>query len=146
MPGECRLVTSGRLDQLSDISEFVVQAARQAGLNEKDVFHVQAAVDEACANIVEHAYNGQEGGDITLKCRWTEDTFTVIIHDSGSSFDPEAVPPPNLSDDLCARKAGGLGLYFMRKMMDQVCFEFDPDAGNTLTMIKRITSSPEDAP
>ena len=136
MPGECCLVTAGRLDQLSDVSKFVVQAARQAGLNEKDVFHVQAAVDEACANVIEHAYEGLESGAITLSCCWTEDTFTVTIQDSGSSFDPEAIPLPDLSDDLDAREAGGLGLYFMRQMMDKVRFEFNEKAGNTLTMVK----------
>jgi serine/threonine-protein kinase RsbW len=138
MPGECHLITAGRPDQLCEISEFVVQAARRAGLNEKDVFYVQTAVDEACANIIEHAYEGQEGGHIRLNCCWTEDTFTVTIQDRGSPFDPEAVPPPNLSDNLDARGVGGLGLYFMRQMMDEVCFEFDDQAGNTLTMVKRI--------
>ena len=142
MANECHLVVPGQLEQLETIREFVVQAAQQTGLDDRQVFQVQMSVDEACANIVEHAYQGTQGGDIVLHCRWTEDEFTVIIHDYGRPFDPTCVPLPNLSSDLEARKCGGLGLYFMYEMMDQVRFEFE-DARNTLTMVKRIVPNKE---
>lgn len=141
MSHECHLTVPSRLDQLTTISEFVAQASQQARLDERTTFHIQMAVDEACTNVIQHAYQGTESGEIILTCRWTEDTFTVTVQDHGRPFDPSAIPPPDLSTDLEQRREGGLGLYFMRRLMDEVRFEFDAERGNTVTMIKHITPS-----
>lgn len=138
MPNECHLTVPGRLDQLITISEFIAQAARQSKLDERTTFHIQMAVDEACTNVIQHAYRGIEEGEITLTCRCTDDMFTVIIQDHGRPFDPTEVPSPDLSADLEDRREGGLGLYFMHRLMDEVRFDFNNKAGNTVTMIKRI--------
>jgi serine/threonine-protein kinase RsbW len=139
MPDECHLTVPGRLDQLITISEFIDRAAHQARLDERTTFHIQMAVDEACTNVVQHAYRGIEGREIILTCRWTNDVFTVTIQDHGHPFDPTTVPLPDLSADLEDRREGGLGLYFMNRLMDEVRFDFDAETGNTVTMIKRIT-------
>jgi len=140
MPNECDLQVLGRADQLDKIREWVGQAAHLAGLDDEQVFHVQMSVDEACANVVEHAYEGIEGGTISLKCAWDAETLTIIIEDCGKPFDPETVPPPDLSTNLETRRLGGLGLYFMRQLMDQVHFEFERGC-NRLVMIKKIRPS-----
>ena len=146
MSNECDLVVPGRADQLDTIREYIGRVARRAGLDEQQVFRVQLSVDEACANVVEHAYENTQGGDIVLKCKWNEDELTITIRDFGQPFDPKCVPPPNLDNDLESRTPGGLGLYFMYQMMDQVCFEFDQDNGNTLTMVKQLKPPPQDIP
>jgi serine/threonine-protein kinase RsbW len=134
-----RLTVPGQFDRLAQIAEFVTRAAREAGLTEDDVFHVEMAVDEACSNIIEHAY-ADRTGDIDLACTSSAPgAFEITIHDSGRPFDPEVValskvgPPADL-DDL---NEGGLGLYFMRKLMDEVRFEMAAGQGNTLYMAKR---------
>lgn len=140
MAVERKLTAPGRFENLAQISDFITQAARDAGFDEDDVFHIQMAVDEACSNVIEHAY-GQGGGDINLTCCIEDDgDLRIEIADHGKPFDPDQVPNPKIgpdSVDLDAIKAGGLGLFFMRKLMDEVTFRFDPDAGNLLTMIKR---------
>lgn len=136
------LTVPGRFDQLARISDFVTRAAREAGFGEDDVFHIQMAVDEACANIVEHSYGPKRSGDIDLTCFGRIDgEFRIEIADKGEPFDPNSVPLPQISKDknetgLDDIQVGGLGLYFMRKLMDEVTFEFDAD-GNRLVMIKR---------
>jgi len=131
------LVVPGRFDRLTEISAFITQAAHAAGLDDDEVFHVEMAVDEACSNIIEHAYAAQMG-DIDLACRCPgTGQFEVVIRDFGQPFDPEDVPPPALGADLDDLNEGGLGLYFMRKLMDEVRFEFVPGQGNVLTMLKR---------
>lgn len=133
------LVVPGRFDRLTEISTFITQAARAAGLDDDEVFHVEMAVDEACSNIIEHAYAVQTG-DIDLACRCpAAGQFEVVIRDFGEPFDPEEVPPPamNAPAELDNLNEGGLGLYFMRKLMDEVRFEFVPGQGNILTMLKR---------
>lgn len=145
MPNECDLEVQGRADQLDKIREWVGQVAQQAGLDDDQIFRVQMSVDEACANVVEHAYESSDGGKIVLKCAWDDETLTITIRDYGKPFDPQAVPAPNLSTDLEARKPRGLGLYFMYQMMDQVHFEFGQDGYNTLVLVKKIKPD-QDAP
>ncbi len=134
-----QLIVPGRFERLTEIAEFITRAAREAGLNDDEVFHVEMAVDEACSNIIEHAYATQ-AGDINLACTCpAAGQFEIVIRDSGRPFDPAEVPPPNVDTpaDLDNLNEGGLGLYFMRKLMDEVRFEFVPGQGNMLTMIKR---------
>jgi serine/threonine-protein kinase RsbW len=128
-------VFPGRYESLHPIREFVVRAAKQAGFNEAGVYAVELAVDEACSNIIEHAYGGEGKGDIRCSYRIDEDALTIVIQDHGKRFDPDAVPEPNFSAQLENLKAGGAGLFLMRKMMDEVHFKFN-DHGNTLTMVK----------
>jgi serine/threonine-protein kinase RsbW len=127
----------GRFESLAAIGKFVTRAAEAAGLDERAVYAVQMAVDEACSNIIEHAYGGEGQGDIECTCLVSDDGLSVILRDRGRSFDPAGVPPPDLHVSLEERDAGGLGLYFIRRLMDEVHFEFRPNLGNTLTMVKR---------
>jgi serine/threonine-protein kinase RsbW len=61
----------------------------------------------------------------------------VTLKDHGSSFDPSDIPEPDLNTSLEEREEGGLGLFLIRKLMDEVHFESQPDSGNVLTMVKR---------
>jgi len=131
------LTFPGRFDRLAAISEFVTHAAEVAGLDARAIYAVQVAVDEACCNIIEYAYGGEGRGDIECTCRINDGSLAVILRDHGRPFDPTSVPEPDLHASLEDRNGGGLGLYFMRQLMDKVHFEFTPDSGNVLTMVKR---------
>ncbi|MDH4137960.1 MAG: ATP-binding protein [Anaerolineae bacterium] len=129
-----------RFDSLAAIGEFVTRAAEAAGLDARAVYAVEMAVDEACANIIEHAYGGEGRGDIECTCIVKNNELTVILRDYGCPFDPTSVPEPDLCASLEDREVGGLGLYCIRQLMDKVRFEFTPDSGNVLTMVKRKES------
>jgi serine/threonine-protein kinase RsbW len=101
------------------------------------VFEVQTAVDEACTNIINYAYFGK-GGIITITCERQDKYFVVTIRDSGKPFDPSSVPAPDLEADLNKRKIGGLGIYLMKKLMDDISYSFDAKSGNTLVMRKEV--------
>jgi len=137
MDTEQTLTLPGRFNSLAAISEFATRAAEAAGLDPRAVYAVQMAVDEACSNIIEHAYGGEGRGAIECTCRINDDGLTVIIRNHGRPFDPTIVPQPDLHASLEDRKEGGLGLYFIRQLMDEVRFEFTPDSGNVLTIVKR---------
>jgi serine/threonine-protein kinase RsbW len=122
---------------LDEIREFVGEIARQVGFSEKEVYSIQLAADEASTNIIEHAYAGVEEGRIEIDCNITGDELKIVMRDNGKSFDPSSVPEPNVKADLTERKIGGLGMYLMRKLMDEVSYESLPKGGNILTMIKR---------
>ncbi len=131
------LTFPGRFDSLAAISEFVTRAAEAADLDARAVYAVQMVVDEACSNIIEHAYGGEGRGNIECTCRINDDGLTVILRDHGRPFDPTSVPKPDIHANLEDRDGGGLGFYLMHQLMDEVHFEFTPDSGNVLTMVKR---------
>lgn len=136
---ERHLTVPGRFESLARISEFVTAAARSAGLDDDDVFHVEMAVDEACSNVIEHAYEGLQGV-IELTCATSEaGSLKIVILDRGRPFDPDSVPQPAVVDParIDVMQEGGLGLYFMHKLMDEVRFERVPGNGNKLIMTKR---------
>jgi len=129
---------TAKFEYLDEIRDFVGGIATQGGFNEKDVYNIKLATDEAASNIIEHAYEGVSDGILEISCGLQETSITIILVDHGESFDPSEVPLPNLKADLSERKVGGLGIYLMRKLMDGVHYEADPKNNrNTLTLIKR---------
>jgi serine/threonine-protein kinase RsbW len=130
------LEIDGKLENLSVIADFIATAMRQIGA-EESIFEVQTAVDEACTNIIQHGYSGK-GGIITISCELQDDDLVVTIRDRGTPFDPGSVPPPDLEADWERRKVGGLGMYLMRKLMNDVSYDFDAEKGNKLTMRKTL--------
>jgi serine/threonine-protein kinase RsbW len=131
------LTVPGRFEYLATIADFIALAGSDAGFDQDMIFHVQMAVDEACSNVIEHAYQGQDKGDITLSCHCDGKDWIIAIIDTGRPFDPDSIPAPNLDPCLDDIKTGGLGLYFMHQLMDEVEFSFDEEKGNRLCMVKR---------
>jgi serine/threonine-protein kinase RsbW len=129
-------------DCLSDVGALIHQAANSAGLDDSSRYQVETAVDEACSNIIEHAYEGEDLGDIVIECDTQPGVLTVKLYDTGKPFDPELVRSPKFDLDLEDRPDRGLGLFFMRRWMNTVKFEFSEQNGNILTMVKKaeITS------
>jgi anti-sigma regulatory factor (Ser/Thr protein kinase) len=128
---------TAKFEYLDEIREFVGEIARAGGFGPKDVYNIQLAADEAASNIIEHAYEGVSNGLLELSCGVTGNTITIILVDHGASFDPSVIPMPDLKADLSERKIGGLGIFLMRKLMDEVRYETKPNKSNVLTMIKR---------
>ena len=131
------------LDQLDVIRTFAAQAARDGGLDDSDIYSVELCVDEACTNIIEHAYEGIEGGDIEITFDSNGQALTIIIRDHGKPFDPSTLASPDLDADLDSRQVGGLGVFLMKKMMDELRFEPLGESGNVLTMVKRCKDRSE---
>jgi len=129
---------TANFEYLDEIRDFVGDIAQSGGFNEKDVYNIQLATDEAASNIIEHSYEGVSDGVLEISCGVKKNTITIILTDHGKSFDPSDIPAPNLKADLSERQIGGLGLYLMRKLMNEVHYEADKKNNrNTLTLIKR---------
>ncbi|MGH2537372.1 MAG: ATP-binding protein [Candidatus Promineifilaceae bacterium] len=131
----------GNFDVVGEICAFVALGAQRAGFESEDVFHIELACDEACTNVIEHAYGGENRGHIHVAWEHNKRRFSVTIRDHGRPFEPAEVPeplPPGAEDDLDRLKIGGLGLHFMRRLMDEVRFSFDPAGGNSLVMVKYL--------
>ena len=130
------LTFSTTFDILDRIRTFVGDQAREAGFNAKDIYSIQLATDEAASNIIEHAYDGRPNGKFEVTCDFQSGRLVITLLDHGKVFDPSQVEEPDLKADLSDRKIGGLGIYLMRNLMDEVHYE-TTQAGNFLTMVKR---------
>ncbi|MBI3241335.1 MAG: ATP-binding protein [Chloroflexi bacterium] len=133
---ESRLIVPARYDRIKQLCTFVVEAAELAGLDESAVFHCQIAVDEACTNIIEHGYEGEDKGQIEVVCRAGAGVLSIELRDQAKPFDVSQVPEPQLNVSIEETAVGGLGVYFMKKMMDEVNFVYK-DGTNSLLMVKR---------
>jgi len=132
-----KITFAANFETLDEIREFVGEHARQAGFSDKEIYAIQLAADEASTNIIEHAYAGVENGKIEINCAIDNGELKIVMCDRGKSFNPSSVPEPNVKADLSDRQIGGLGMYLMRKLMDEVSYEISTEAGNILTMVKR---------
>lgn len=134
---ETVLKVPGRYDRLEQIAKFVEQSGAEAGLDTVAICRCQLAVDEACTNIIEHGYQGEDRGPIEIACEGGSGELVITISDQARPFDAETVPEPQLGgDDLDELQVGGLGLYFMRQVMDAVEFTRE-EGGNKLVLVKR---------
>lgn len=136
-----KVIFDANFDNLDEIRDIVAEAARQVGFSDKEIYAIQLAADEASSNIIEHAYAGMTGGKLEIDLSTTDKMLKIVMRDQGKPFDPSSVPEPNVKADLSERKIGGLGMYLMRKLMDEVTYESSSERGNILTMIKRLGES-----
>ena len=120
---------------LPDVLAFVEETCATAGVKPALVFDLQLAIEEACSNVIEHAYRGKRG-IFSLTFAASDSDVIITLHDHGRPFDPEAVVKPDPSLPLRKRPIGGLGLHLIYQLMDDVRFSFD-GAGNTLVLVKR---------
>ncbi len=134
------LTVPGRYEEIQKVCQFMADGAAASGLDQTAVFHIELACDEACTNVIEHAYGGEDRGEITVSWQLDGRSFIIRVHDHGRSFNPDTVPVPTLPPDASEPenvKVGGLGIHFMRQLMDEVRFAFDDESGNTLTLVKK---------
>jgi anti-sigma regulatory factor (Ser/Thr protein kinase) len=127
-------VFPARPERLCEIRHAVAEAAGGLGCPEPVLHDVVLAVDEACQNIIRHAY---QGGDGAIRVTVGRDAMGLVINliDFAPPVDVAKICPRAL-DDL---RPGGLGTHFIRSVMDEVSFlPPPPGAGNLLQLIKRI--------
>jgi anti-sigma regulatory factor (Ser/Thr protein kinase) len=114
------------------VRSLVGAAAQVVGFEKPDVNHVCLAVDEACTNIIRHAYGGDHGRKIEVRLVLHPDRLDVNLRDYGRKAEPGEIKPREL-DDI---RPGGLGVHFIREIMDQVVYDTSPEVGTELRMTK----------
>ena len=108
-----------QVNEIPPMLEFVCQQAESAGIHPKRIMHLQLAIEESAVNIASYAYEIPPG---EILVRVEEDTkqFKVDLIDTGVPFDPLSVTEPDLEAGIDEREIGGLGILFIRRVMDEV--------------------------
>jgi serine/threonine-protein kinase RsbW len=125
-------------ENLSMIRDFVGSIGERAGFTKGDLVKLELAVDEACANVIEHAYGSDSTREVTVKATLDTEAVQIRIIDTGRGFDPSAVPQADLETLKRQRKSGGLGMRLIKSVMDEVHYEIGPGQKNELRMTKRL--------
>ena len=136
MVAEGKATFPGYYASLADVAAFIREAAYQAGFDNATIYNIELALDEAVTNIIEHAYGAEGVGEIELAYRTDEAGLTITIQDYGQPFDPEAVQIPDIHASLQERENHGLGVFLIRRLMDEVHFSFSQTRGNSLVLVK----------
>ncbi len=131
-----RIDVPARPGRLKMLRALVSECAANSGCNEDLVRDLTLAVDEACQNVIRHAYGGDETGSMILEARTKGECLVFYLRDFAPPVDVSQVAPRDL-DDL---RPGGLGTHLIRSVLDEVAFMPPPEGGgNVLKMVKRIS-------
>jgi serine/threonine-protein kinase RsbW len=134
------LVVSNETANLACVREFVLTSLRKTRLPDVEHGKVVLAVDEAVSNIMRHAYEDFSRGTrkIMVEFAADEEKVAFCLRDSGKEFDPTCIDSPNILEHVRQGRRFGLGLFLMRRVMDEVKFVFRAGIENMLTMVKYI--------
>lgn len=123
---------------LAKIGDLASHAGHRVGFNDADIGDIQLAIDEVCTNTIIHGLKRDPNRTFQLIIQWGAGEIEIIVRETGEAFDPEEVQLPDTGADLESRQIGGLGIYLVRKVMDEVTFNVDEDGMKTLYMVKRV--------
>ena len=110
------------IDNLDKVIDFVEVCADRVGLKGMRKSRMLVAIEEAFVNVCHYAYPGGEG-KVELACGSEGDVFVVEIADNGVAFNVLSLPDPNTTADIMERKIGGLGVYLIRRLTDDVSYQ-----------------------
>ncbi|GIK51346.1 MAG: ATP-binding protein [Planctomycetaceae bacterium] len=137
-----RIEVDAKTANLAKVREFLHGAIKRSSLPAGDINKVVLAVDEAVANIIQHGYVGRDDGKVEVQIEADGSRFTIRILDSGISYDTAKGANANADLDLkshiSAGSKRGLGLFIMRKVMDEVQYSSREGQQNVLTLVKYI--------
>lgn len=120
---------------LAKVRNFVAQHAAKQGFSKQDVADIRLAVDEAYTNIIKHSYKNDSDQTVDIKLGYDDDVFWIALLDEGQSFDVSRYKEPDVEQKIKQKKRGGVGVYLIKKLMDEVTYEQENDT-NIITMTK----------
>jgi anti-sigma regulatory factor (Ser/Thr protein kinase) len=126
---------------LATVRDTVHEVVNGSAFPANDINRIILAVDEAVANIMEHAYDSDAPeSELTISLEINADStrFEVVIYDSGKEFDPSDIDTPDMDKHVAAGRRNGLGIFLMRQIMDEVKYTFVQGYRNELRMVKYV--------
>lgn len=127
----------GEWASIATLLAFTDSLESTAILSADQCYLLRLVIEEIATNIVKYGYSEQAPGPIQVTCQYDPPNLAITIRDRGHPFDPRDHPPPDFEAVVTERSIGGLGLFFVCDMADEVHYHHDPLSGwNELTVIK----------
>jgi serine/threonine-protein kinase RsbW len=128
-------------ENLQMIREFVLKIAAKTGFNEETQEQIALAVDEACTNVIKHAHHHDARRLMDIQIKTDANKMIITITDKGSGFDIRKLKDPDLEKYIRESRHGGLGIYLIKTLMDEVDYEFNPGVKNQVQLTKYLQKS-----
>lgn len=125
-------------EHLARVRDRVRECVEQAGVPERITSQVVLASDEAVTNVINHSYNNDGVSEVEIEVMVDGGKIKLTVRDGARPFDPTRVPDPDMDAHVKAGKKGGLGIYLMRKIMDEIKHEVVDGGINELTLVKNL--------
>ncbi|WP_321504437.1 ATP-binding protein [uncultured Methanoregula sp.] len=123
------------LNEIPAISIALDSVMKNHSFVEEEILDTQLAVEEAITNVIVHGYEGRDG-EIVIRCRATKGIVEIEIEDMAIPFDPLTLPEPDLTGSVDDRQIGGLGIFLIRRVMDEIVYRYENNK-NILVLVKR---------
>lgn len=127
-----KIILPAKLDNLDKLIQFTSSFAEENGVSPKRIMEIELSVEEALVNVFSYAYPENEG-DVELKCMTEGESLKIMVLDEGIPFNVLSVDDPDITETLAERQIGGLGIFFIKKMANEVNYE-RKDGKNILSM------------
>ena len=142
-PPKRRLRIPADLGQLADVRALVREAAGAGGATADAIDDLVQAVDEAATNTIVHGYADRPGW-IEIAMSVVGRDLVVTLEDAAPTFDPTAVPEPDMDVPALVRGPGGMGVHLMRLATDALDYRPRDHGGNILTLTRSLDSRPKE--
>lgn len=126
-----------RRAEFARVTSVVDQLGVEHRLPREVIADVCVALDEILTNITDYAYTDDAEHEIHIRFEVLDNVLEVVIEDGGAPFNPLAIPAPDVSAPLRERRVGGVGIHFVRNLMDEVVYDRVGDR-NRLVLRKRF--------
>lgn len=134
---EKSIILANDISEISRLYEFVEEVGNDFELSPDIVFNLNLVLEEAVVNIINYAYPKEEHESIYLSARMHEDSIVLVLTDTGKEFDPTAAPEADVTLSADDRQIGGLGIFLIRQIMNEVKYE-RIEGKNVLTLEKKL--------
>lgn len=128
---------TSELDNLATVRRFIEETAASLTDDPETIGDVVLAVDEAVTNIIVHGYQNRPGV-IEVEVKQRQGALVVHLRDHAPAFDPTHLPAPDVTVPLSQRAPGGLGVYLIHRLTDELRYRTTPEGKNELILVKRV--------
>ena len=134
---EKSIILANDLSEISRLYEFIEGLGEDFSLSPDIVFNLNLVLEEAVVNVINYAYPKEEHESIYLSARMHEGSIILVLTDTGKEFDPTAAPEADVTLSADERQIGGLGIFLIRQIMNEVKYE-RIEGKNVLTLEKKL--------
>ena len=134
---EKTIILANEISEISRLYDFIEEIGNEFSLTPDVIFNLNLVLEEAVVNIINYAYPKEDHQSIYLSASLHEGSVIFVLTDTGKEFDPTMVPDADISLSAEDRQIGGLGIFLIRQIMNEVKYE-RIEGKNVLTLEKKL--------
>ena len=134
---EKTIILANDISEISRLAQFVDEVGEEFSLTPDITFNLNLVLEEAVVNVINYAYPKEEHEFIYLSAKLHEDSIVLVLTDTGKEFDPTMAPEADITLSAEERPIGGLGIFLIRQIMNEVKYE-RIEGKNVLTLEKKL--------